>query len=381
MDRANVELGRHKYIVFSQDHYNPLNVIRSLGEMGLKPISILYGEKPCLIPHCRFVDKLFVVKSLEEGYEVLLREYGNEEEKPFVYCSDDLTQAYLDNQYEELKDKFFVYNAGTQGRVTWLQNKDNITDLAIKVGLDVPKKEVVENGVVPKTLCYPVITKSLSSNMGGWKKDVHICQNEDELKEAYRTIKSQKLCIEEFIKKTGEFTVEIFSINDGKEVFMPYIADYVRFAPDNYGFFMDIIPFRDNELKEKIEKLLKESRYNGICEAEFMKGKDGKIYFLEVNFRASTWNYALTVGGGNLPYYWAKSTLLGRIPNEEMNLREKPFKAIVEPADFVRNVRQVGLLKWIMDWRSSECRYYYHKNDPKPFLYYLIGKSIRGKFL
>ena len=106
-----------------------------------------------------------------------------------------------------------------------------------------------------------------------------------------------------------------------------------------------------------------------------MKGSDGKDYFLEVNFRASTWNYALTVGGANQPYYWAKSTLMGRIPSEEMTLRDKPFKAIVEPSDFKRNIRKLGLFKWLMDLKSAECHYYYNKKDPWPFIFYLLNRK------
>ena len=141
---------------------------------------------------------------------------------------------------------------------------------------------------------------------------------------------------------------------------------------------MNMIPFTDEELKKKINKLFKLTKYNGLFEIEFMKGPEGKKYFLEINLRASTWNYAPTVGGGNLPYFWAKSMLSGRIPYEEMQLREIPFKAMVEPADFARNVKKVGLWQWIKDWKSTKCYYYYNKKDPKPFWYYLkskIGKS------
>ena len=372
---VETELLKHKYIVFSQDHYNPLNVIRSLGEKGLKPISILYGSNLCMIPHCKYVDKMHKLNSLEDAYNVLLKEYGHEEFKPFIFCSDDTTQAYLDDHFDDLKDSFFLYNAGKQGKVVWLQNKDNITDLAFQVGFNIPKKEVVEKGKLPQSLSYPVITKSLSSTMGGWKNDVHICYNEEELLEAYKTIESKKLCIEEFINKVGEYTIEIISINDGNNVCMPYMIDYIRCSYDNYGFYMNILPFKDKAFKRKIEDLLKLTGFNGICEAEFMRGADGKDYFLEVNFRASTWNYALTVGGANQPYYWAKSTLMGRIPSEEMTLRDKPFKAIVEPSDFKRNIRKLGLFKWLMDLKSAECHYYYNKKDPWPFFFYLFKKK------
>lgn len=378
MDRLDEELRKRKHIVFCVDHYNPLNVIRSLGEKKLHPHVILLSEHPVLINHCRYVSKLYRVNSYEEGYKVLVSEYGHEDKKPFVYCSDDKTVSFLDSHYDELKEMFISYNAGNeQGRINWLQNKDNITNLGSLVELDVPKKEIVETGVLPKTLKYPIITKVLASTMGAWKGDVHICQNEDELKEAYKTIQSPKLILQEYIYKKGEFCMEGFAINDGKEIFIPYYADYIRYYGDSYGHYMNMIPFEEGELKEKIKKLFELTKYNGIFEIEFMKGPNGEKFFLEINLRASTWNYALTVGGGNLPYYWAKSTLAGHILLEEMKLRKSGFKAIVEPSDFVRNVKQVGLWKWIKQCLGADCHYYFNAKDPMPFFSYAFHRLAK----
>lgn len=380
MDQIDIELRKHKFIVFCYDHYTPLGVIRSLGERGIKSDVILISEHPCMINHSKYVQNLHLVKTTEEGYHVLLTEYGNEPEKSFLFCGDDFNMSYLDLRYNELKDHFIMYNAGgEQGRIVWLQNKDNITNLGAEAGLDVPKKEVLDTGILPKTLKYPVITKVLASTMGGWKDDVHICQNEQELIEAYKKIKSPKLCMQEYINKVGEFCMEGFSCNDGNVVFMPYAADYIRYYNNSYGHFMNMIPFKDDSLREKINKLFKLTKYNGIFEIEFMKGPDGKSYFLEINFRASTWNYAPTVGGGNLPYFWAKAMLTGKIAYEEMDLREKPFRAMVEPADFIRNVRKVGLIQWIKDFKSSECKYYYGRHDPWPFYSYVWNRLFKKK--
>lgn len=378
-------LCNHKFISFVEDHYNPLNVIRSLGEEGIRPIVILISEQPCLINHCRYVGKLHLVKTREEGYEILLKEYGNEPEKPFIFCSDDKSVSFLDQHYDELKDRFIFYNSGTAGRITWLQNKDNITDLASDVGLEIPKKEVVNTGELPKTLKYPIITKVLASTMGAWKGDVFICNNEEELKEAYKKIKSPKLILQEYIKKKGEFCMEGFSINDGTEVFIPYVADYIRYYYNSYGHFMNMIPFPEGKFKDKILQLFKKTKYNGIFEIEFMKGPNDENYFLEINLRASTWNYAITVGGGNMPYFWAKSMLLGRIPTEEMVLRDKPFKAMVEPTDFILNVlhnHTVSLWQWLKDLKSTECYYYYNKRDKKPFYsfwYNHVKSTVKNK--
>lgn len=117
-----------------------------------------------------------------------------------------------------------------------------------------------------------------------------------------------------------------------------------------------------------------------------MKGPNEEKYFLEINLRASTWNYAITVGGGNMPYFWAKSMLLGRIPYEEMKLRKESFKAMVEPADFLQNVlhnHTVSLVQWIKDVKATECYYYFNKNDIKPFLAFWrrqIIQFVRNRF-
>lgn len=379
MDKADIELRKHKFIVLSQDHYNPLDVIRSLGEKELKPISILYGEHQWMIPHCKYVEKLYQVETLEEGYKILMEKYGNEIEKPFLYCSDDTTTSFLDQRYDDLKDKFYLYNAGEKGRITWLQNKYNITRLATEVGLIIPKSEVVETGTLPTTLKYPVITKVLASTMGAWKGDVYICENEDQLLDAFKKIKSPKLIIQEYIRKKNEFDMEGFSINDGQDVFFPFVNDYVRLYDNSYGHYMTFRPFEDKELRKKLCNLFKLTKFNGIFEIEFMLGPNNEQYFLEINLRASTWNYAINVGGGNMPYYWAKSTLLGRIPYEEMNLRKDPFTAMVEPADFQRNVWKVGLITWLRQCITSDCHYYYNNKDKAPLFYYILNRLLKNK--
>lgn len=372
----DTKLRSHKFIVFAGDHFNPLNVIRSLGEKGIYVYVILVSQKPCMIPHCRYIKKLHRVHTHEEGYRILITEYGQESHKPFVLCSDDTSESFLDLRFEEVNKRFFFYNAGERGRVSQLQNKDYITNLAAEIGLTIPQKEVVETGVLPTSLTYPIITKALVSTMEGWKNDVFICHTENELKEAYTHIKSKQLILQEYIEKAGEFCIEGFAINDGKEVFMPYVIDYIRFYKDSYGHYMTVAPLQDQELRTQIHTLLRATKYNGIFEVEFMKGTNGEIYFLEINFRTSAWLYALTTGGGNLPYFWTKATLSGIIHEEEMELRTKPFKAMSEPADFVRSISSIGLFAWLKDLFSTECLYYWNKKDPKPFFYYVLHKVL-----
>ena len=205
MEAIDKELCQHKFILLVVDHYNPLGLARSLGRMGLEPIVILISEHPVLLNHCKYVKEIHQIASFEEGYEYLIEHYGKEEKKPFVFTGDDKTVAVLDEHYDELKDKFYVYNAGRQGRLHELMNKDVITSMAEEVGFRIPKKEVVNHGELPKTLNYPIITKTIMSILGGWKDDVFICNTQEELKNAYPKIKTPKLMLQEYIHKNNEW--------------------------------------------------------------------------------------------------------------------------------------------------------------------------------
>ena len=202
MENINEKLKKHKFILLCEDHYNPLGICRSLGEVGITPIPIVSGKYSFLIKHCKYVKKMHRVKTMEEGLMLLLSVYGNENEKPFVFTSSDNGASILDANYDKLKDKFYFFNAGCEGRINYYMDKNHICDLAVKCGIDKPKGETLKKGQMPTSLNYPVFTKVTKSTLGGWKDDVFICQTEAELKEAYKHIKADELLVQEFIEMT-----------------------------------------------------------------------------------------------------------------------------------------------------------------------------------
>lgn len=189
------------YIIFGEEHYNPLGLIRSLGEAGIKPIAIIKKSKNVIASKSKYISKLHMVDSTESGYQLLLKEYGNEEVKPILYTCDDQITSFLDKKYDELKEHFVFFNAGKTGRISKYMDKNNINDLAVKHGLKVAKSWVVVPGEIPNDIEYPVVTKAIISTMDGWKKDSFICHNELELKEAYKSIRSEKILLQKFINK------------------------------------------------------------------------------------------------------------------------------------------------------------------------------------
>ena len=371
------ELKNYKFIILCGDHYNPLGVVRSLGEYGLFPIVILVSYHPILVNKSKYIAQLHVVSSFEDGLKLLIKEYGNETgKKPFLYVCDDGAESLLDRNYKHLKDRFYFFSGRESGIVTHFMNKDSINMLAKECGFNIPKTEVLRHGMLPTSLQYPVITKSIMSIVGGWKDDVFICKDENELIDAYTKIKSDTVLVEEYIEKKNELCLDGFAINNGKDIYIPYQTQYIRFTPKSYGNYMVLTPFQDTQILNGVKKILESIGFNGIFSVEFLIDKKDSLYFLEVNFRNSTWSYAFTYGGVNLPVLWAKSTLNGSICKADITLKES-YTAMNEIADFKESVLtgKVSLLTWIRDVFSTSCLYYFNKKDVKPF-YSKIYNSI-----
>ena len=374
---------KHKFIVFCNDHYNPLGIVRSLGEEGIRPIVILESAHPVMINHSRYVEHLHHVQSIDEGYEVLLLEYGNESLKPFLYTSDDRITSYLDLHYDELIEKFYFFHGSQKGIVTKYMDKEDICNLAVECGAQIAKTEMVTLGTMPKEVRYPLITKAIISTIGGWKGDSFICRNEADLREAYRHIKSERLLLQEYIDKKNELCLDGFCFNNGEEVIIPYYSNYLRFSNKSYGPYMVLKPFIDEKVMGWIKRMLRKVGFTGIFSVEFLIDKNDNLYFLEVNFRNSTWSYAYTCGGYNMPILWAKATLEGNLDLSGKKPLEE-FTAMVEPDDFVENVikyRIVGLIQWLKEVRVAKC-YYYNRKDNSPFWHYVwmrLFRSIKKK--
>lgn len=370
----NYEIYKHKHICLVGDHYNPLAIIRSLGEEGIKPIVLLCSKNPQLVQHSKYIGELHIFPTNEAGMEYLIQNFSNEEYKPFIYNGSDDIGLIIDKHYEILKDKFYFSNA--QGMLEKYQDKYEITQVAEKCEVRIPKEEILEVGTIPTILSYPVFTKAITSAKGGaWKDQAFICRNEEQLIEAYTHIRESKILVQEFIEKKNELCIDGISINGGEQVYMPYGCEYYRFISGSYGNYMKFTPFVDKELTDKIIKIIRESKYTGIFCVEFIVGQDDELYFLEVNFRHSGWGYAFTYGGFNLPVRWALSTLNNNLYLDDFEPKDN-FSAMNEFSDLkdVLSTKSVSVFKWIREYLTTDCHYYYNRKDPKPFWFYLLHK-------
>ena len=186
--------------------------------------------------------------------------------------------------------------------------------------------------------------------------------------------------MQEYVEKVDELNTEGFCINNGRDVYMPLQNRFFRTTETSYGNYLYIEKFNHSELLDKIYRLFELTHYNGIFEMEFMIGKDGELYFLEINFRNSAWLYAYTRCGVNFPLMWAKSIVAGKIVTEDAHIAKLPYTLMDELTDFKWSVigRKVSLFSWLKELKNVDCLFYYNKHDKRPFYMYLFNRLKRA---
>lgn len=367
---------KHKFILLCGDNMNSLGVLRSLGEDGIAPYVILQKNRTSLLSKSKYPKTIIPSSSFEESLHILLSQFSNETYKPFILTTDDNHEQLLDEHYDEIIDRFYFFNGGCRGMVTRYMDKMELCRLAAKFGLKVPCSEVVVPGTLPKSLKYPVFTKTINPYSAGWKRDVFICNDENELLSAYKSMVSPSLIVQEYIDKVGEISMQGISICGGEKVFLPFERMYLRFSKKAFGGYMYYQRFDNDDLREKIQAMIKEINYSGCFEIEFLIDKSNNLYFLEINLRFSASNYGVNYGGVNQAVIWAKSTLNNCICVNSNGIRNKRYYVMNEPKD-VCYIKNVGLFRWIWQFLTADSYYLYNAKDPIPMLSFWFQKLTR----
>ncbi len=372
-------LKKHLFIVFGAEHYNPLGIIRTLGENGIRPIAIILKGERRIASSSKYIHKLHMVETLEEGYDVLLNQYGQLKHKPFVLTSDDTITSFLDKRYDELKDRFYFNNAGESGRITRYMDKNEILLAAKECCLSVPQTYVVQKGDIPQGLIYPVITKALVPTFDNWKGDSFICRSETDLRQAYESIRSPRILIQTFIEKKNELCLDGFCVNHGKDMYVTIASNYKYILAEGYSSYMNVFPLQLDALRQAVADLFAKIGFEGIFSVEFLVDQNDDHAFLEINFRNSTWSYASTYTGMPLPILWAMG-MLSQDAVKDCCKTFQPFDAVVEFSDYRTRVKtkQMGKFVWLKQIAGCPCKYYWgNGKDLAPFGQYLWGMLKR----
>ena len=370
-----------EYIVLcNHDHYNHCGIVRTLGEAGIRPIVIAVHNDPPMATVSKYTKKKHIVSSPEEGIKLILSEYAKSKtEKSFILTGDDVSVMALDSHYDELKDYFYFYNAGETGRIKHFMSKDILCELAAKHGFNVAKTWKVKPGEIPEDIEYPIITKAINSYSAEWKGIVSICHNEDELKAAYKNIKSEYIILQQLINKVDEVSFDGIAINHGKDFIMIQECRQEYAIEGNYSPYWNVRNSHNGDFNKKASGMLEEIGLEGIFEFEFMVDKDGQLWFLEINFRNTVLGWVTTVEGMPQVMLWCGAIEKGRFSDNWYREIPADFKAVAECFDYDARVKKgiISKKEWKKQYKSAQAKLYLGRKDFIPFLSFMWYKLTK----
>lgn len=376
-------------IVFGQEHANTLGIIRSLGESGsVRIIAVIGNNKLKFASKSKYINDLFEFNEIEEGLNLIIDKFSGQTKKPYIFVTDDVIASLIDLNYDKLKNDFIVFNAGQQGRITYLMNKKVQAELAESVGLTCIKTTEIcpSNFTEFDKISYPVFIKCEDSLKYGWKKNAKICETEQELKTALEESTCDKLLMQPYIIKKNEMGLQGVSLNHGEDIIICGNIMYNYLLPNSYSPYQTLYNFDDEAMLKKINALLESMGYEGLFEIEFIVDEIDNKYFCEVNFRSSAWNYSTTAAGMSMPNMWIDFNE----DSSKISLYNKPqipdnFTVMSEFNDLKTRVLNgkgkdygISFGKWLKEKRKTNCLYFKNKKDMRPYRAYIFG-SLKSR--
>lgn len=355
-------------------HHNTLGVIRSLGEKGILPLVIIESDnKNPYIAYSKYIKKKWIVADEQQVLSVLLTEAQNYKKRPVVIaCSDNLS-SLLDLHYDELTKYYALPGANIQGRITHLMDKEIMSQLARSVGFIVPQSvssETYRNDEI--SIPLPWIIKPLVSKCGV-KTDIERVYTPEDWQD-YKSRHHTNVQVQQLIDKDYEYQLIGLSLAGGAEVIIPGVSRVIRPQNNtNTGFLhYESLDKTYQEVLSLCKSFVMQTGYSGLFSMEFLRGKDGKDYFMEINFRNDGNAICVTEAGLNLPYIWFLYNCGKDYSSELLDKKIASVYVMPEFDDFRLFVhRKVGLLTWIKDFRRTDRFMEYDKHDKSPFIHQL----------
>lgn len=366
---------QNKVLVIGGDHQNTLGVIEALGQKGVRSEVIILGH----------VNSSFVLKSKyvgsgricadEEAVVTSILDYFKHEEKKVVAiaCCDDAANI-LDAHYEQLKQLLVIPTVKEAGTLISWTNKEKMTEKAKSLGITIPASWLIRDTTIPDDIIYPCVIKPITSVKHG-KAGFAKCANRDELQVCLDAKKvGEPVQVQQFVEKEFEFQFIGCSLNAGEEVVIPGRTHIETTTGFNNLVFLKYDKY-DSSFEKTVEesrRFVKETGHSGLFSIEYMRGKDGKDYFLEMNFRNDGNGIAVTSSGTNLPYIWYLYASGGDYQSEIANSSVKTTYMMPEYS-FLMSVfnGEVSLKEWLADKKKTTCYLTKFKDDMDPWRAYI----------
>lgn len=357
---------QNKVIVIGGNHHNTLGVVRSLGYKGLRPLVVVVTDhKKPYVCQSKYVQQYEILSSASEIVEYLLKKKNNHGTKPVVVSCADFVTAVLDSHQDQLS-AFYHLPVG-KGNVVQMMDKDTMARIANECGIDTPRNLTLDEVSFSYNKRY--IFKPLRS-IEGSKADIAVIGSREELDSFISSSHCDNLQIQEFVEKELEFQLIGCSLNGGETVIIPGASIILRQPENTNTGFLKYVSIDELQYDgmHACRKFIQTIGYSGLFSLEFLRGKNGKDYFMEINMRNDGNSICVTAAGVNLPYIWYCHSLGSEDWIQEASRTVRNTIVMPEFDDFVNVLkRKISLCQWIKDIRKTDCFMEFDKTDKKPF--------------
>ena len=395
-----MENKKETIVVVGRNYCNLLAMIRAFGMEGYKVnVLRLYKTKPKITkplslfkPESKSMYLNKYDSSLAENNSIVLDallKMGNKHNKPLLVAVDDYSLEIIDNNLNKLKESFILSNINdTEGAISNMMDKNALKERAKAVGLPLLSSFRIKSKEgkleIPNEISYPcfikpnISTNSTKSKMGKYNSKEDLFR----VLSKYAEKEDIDFLVEDFAEIKWEYS--ILGYSNGKESYCPGIFKVTsgghreRKGVSITGEIVSREPFRD--IIEKSNQLVSNLNYSGIFDVDIIETVDGKLYFIELNFRAGASIHLFTQEGVNIPAMYAENILENKYNRdnikENYSLKEgQSFiseKVLME--EYIRS--DISREKAIEMYKKANVKFIHDKVDIEPYKYFKKASKI-----
>lgn len=348
---SSPEIRNAEIVVTGRNYCNILTMTRGLGKAGYqvdvlrvfktkpKKVNLMAQMKPdaCSKYVNRFVECI-VNNDPKRVVEQLIK-LANPSRKKLLIPVDDYLAHVVDENMHVLEPYYLMPNInGKEGEICRLMDKNEQKKLAESFSLPMLQSTLIksQNGqfTIPEDVHYPCFIKP-NVSMKSTKAMMMKCDNKAALIKALQSFAKKddiEVLVEEFADIKHEYSILGLSTADGAVspgMFRAIEGGHkerkgVAITGETVpcSMFSAII----NECNRFIASL----NYTGLFDVDLIETKDGRVYFVELNFRAGASAHVFTESGVNLPGMFADYMLKGKAVDLQCEVKDTGKRFISE---------------------------------------------------
>jgi len=300
-------------LILDGDEFSTLSIVRSLGRKGLS-ITVAAATKSAICKHSKYIQHFFTYPdplSDIEGFNQAIVNHIQNRQYDLLIPVTELTTLPL-SKIRSVIEKHTTLALSNESSLEKVTDKSQTFDLAIKVGVPVPKsyyiksQQSLDNYI--EALEYPIVLKPTRSIIDPTddlraKLNVDYAFNPDQLqKKVCSLLKVSEIILQEYFTGTG---TGIELIADNGEIIHAFQHDRIHELPLTGGgsCLRKSVPINP-QLLEYSQKLIKELNWHGVAMVEFKHNNlTNKSCLMEINGRFWGSLPLAVSSGSDFPWY------------------------------------------------------------------------------